>query len=205
MESEQGGGFPVRRCCAAVDPHPWRPRRDLPCFGAEIEVAKDGATIQLPAGAPSSAVHSIPRSSKADPDRSWRQFRIGRVSATVCRRADLLRAAIDRQVVTRRVTFARRPRRLGRHLAGGRGTRTPFADILRRIGMSRVAAIRGFSHRGASMINGDRPTLGPNAGLKARKIGSARARRCFRYPRACLLHWEGANSTVNDRHLGNVG
>jgi transposase-like protein len=55
------------------------------------------------------------------------------------------------------------------------------------------------------MINGDPPTLGPNAGRKARKIGSARARRCFRRARACPLHREGANSTVNDRHLGNVG
>ena len=55
------------------------------------------------------------------------------------------------------------------------------------------------------MINGDRPTLGPNAGRKARKIGSARARRCFRCARACPLHRKGANSTVNDRHLGNVG
>ena len=52
------------------------------------------------------------------------------------------------------------------------------------------------------MINGDPPTLGPNAGRKARKIGSARARRCFRCARACPLHRKGANSTVNDRHLG---
>ena len=37
------------------------------------------------------------------------------------------------------------------------------------------------------------------------KDGSARARRCFRCARACPLHWKGANSTVNDRHLGNVG
>jgi hypothetical protein len=52
------------------------------------------------------------------------------------------------------------------------------------------------------MINGDPPTLGPNAGRKARKIGSARARRCFRRARVCPLHREGANSTVNNRHLG---
>jgi hypothetical protein len=37
-----------------------------------------------------------------------------------------------------------------------------------------------------SMINGDPPKPGPNAGRKARKVGSARARRCFRWARlAC--------------------
>ena len=55
------------------------------------------------------------------------------------------------------------------------------------------------------MINGYRPTLGPNAGRKAQETGSARARRCFRCARPSLLHRMGANSLVNDLHLGNVG
>ena len=40
------------------------------------------------------------------------------------------------------------------------------------------------------MINGDRPTLGPNAGRKARKVDSACARRCFRWlGLACCTGW----------------
>ena len=40
------------------------------------------------------------------------------------------------------------------------------------------------------MINGNRPTLGPNAGRKARKVDSARARRCFRWlGLACCTGW----------------
>ena len=54
------------------------------------------------------------------------------------------------------------------------------------------------------MVNGDRPTLGPNAGRKARKNVGARS-ALLRCARACPLHRKGANSTVNDRHLGNVG
>ena len=54
------------------------------------------------------------------------------------------------------------------------------------------------------MINGDRPTLGPNAGRKVRKT-VRRALGAASDARACPLHWKGANSTVNDRHPGNVG
>jgi SAM-dependent methyltransferase len=65
--------------------------------------------------------------------------------------------------------------------------------------------MRGSRQRSCVHDQRDRPTLGPNRRSQSAKDGSARARRCFRCARACPLHWKGANSTVNDRHLGNVG
>jgi len=52
------------------------------------------------------------------------------------------------------------------------------------------------------MINGGRPKPGPSAGRKSRKVGSARARRCFPCARACLLHGRGANSNLRKHHPG---
>jgi hypothetical protein len=67
--------------------------------------------------------------------------------------------------------------------------------------MSWVAAMRGPGSGGASTINGCRPKLGPNAGRKARKFGSARA-ALLPIRSGLLAHREGRKL---DRHPGNLG
>ena len=55
------------------------------------------------------------------------------------------------------------------------------------------------------MINGDPPKPGPNAGRKACKVGSARARRCFRWARLACCTAGAQTRPSAGGHLGNVG